>query len=243
MHPQRFIPPAFDTVVPGAAAKPFTPKQFGTPKVDAPPPPPPPPTFSEAEMKTAEAAGYRKGYLEGEAQGKAIANTELAALDERLEALLAPLAAQMSTLFCAYNATVSEALATTPVLALTVAKKLAGEALKHDSLPFIEPLVTACVERVLGAPSIIITVHDTLAPRLEERLQQHFSNSQEPGDVVIHGDAGLASTDAIVAWGHGQASISQADRIAQLERVVEDIAAHRQHAYTPLSPPNQGDAT
>ncbi len=239
MQLERFVPPSFDAVQPGAKAKPFALKSFGPEKKIEPPAPPPPPTFSEAELKAAEAAGYRKGYVEGELEGKKLAESELAKLDRQIESGLTPLAEQMKTLFSAYNSFTREQAAMAPQLAWTLAQKIAGDALAQDSLALVEPLVKECITRILGEPLITVTVHESIAPRLEEKLKRYFEHSSEPGDITIHGDANMQPADCIVTWAHGNAKLTQAERLKDISRIVDEITAHQTHQHQDLSI-NQG---
>jgi flagellar assembly protein FliH len=239
---ERFIPPSFDTVQTGAKAKPFTPKSFGKEKKEEPPPPPPPPTFSEAELKAAEADGYRKGFVEGELEGKKIAESELARLDHTIEAALGPLAEQLLSLFKAYNQFAREQTMATTQLAMALAQKIAGDALAKDSLPLIEPLARDCIARILGEASIVVTVQEPIAARLEEKLGRYFEHSKEPGNIVIHGDASMHPADCTIAWPQGQARITHSERLKDLQRMVDEIAAGNMHQYTDITPTNQGDA-
>lgn len=241
MQLERFIPPSFDTVQPGAKTTPFSPKAFGANKKEAPAAPPPPPSFSEADLKAAEAAGYRKGYVAGELEGKKIAEGELAQLDRNIETTLAPIAEELLSVFRAYNSFVREQAAATPALAMALAKKIAGDALAKDSLPLIEPLARDCVTRILGEASIVVTVHESIATRLEEKLGRYFEHSKEPGNIVIHGDTNVQPTDCTIVWAHGQARMSQDERLQDLQRMVDEIAVNQAHQHVDITPTNQGD--
>ena len=233
MQLERYIPRSLDGEE-ETARRPFLGRQFGA-RPAAPPPEPPPPSFTEAELKAAEADAYRKGFVAGEQEGKAIAEAELAQVDRQIAGLMQPLADALVRQREHYNVCLREVAALMPNLAFALARKIAGDALQADALPLVSPIAERCIATMLGAPKIVVTVDEKIVERFEARLHQQFASREAPGEVIIHGEAFADPAMCRIEWSEGAAHIATADRLAQLDRLVQEMAALGRLHYQPLS--------
>lgn len=243
MQLERYIPPLVGSAMPGkAGGTAFHLQSFGKEPEEEAPLPPPPPSFSEAEMKQAEQDGYRKGFGEGEKEGKLIAQSAQAQADRAICDVLEPLTGNIQKLFDDYNAFVSTQKAALPPVALAIARKVAGKSLEGDPLPVIEQAVTACLDQLLGEPSITITVHESIATALETRIGEYFAGSQDPGEINIEGDADIAPTDCRIEWKKGGMARDTARLWQEMETIIQGIVAgalHEHHDITALTEDEQ----
>lgn len=160
MNVQRFSFKEFTGGVPVGvmrAGKPFIPS--GKTKEDAPPPPP---TFSEEELKTAERAGYQKGFLEGEKEGHKQAESEQAVVERKLAETVEKFAASVQPLFDDYRKTALAVQEQLPKAALAIARKVAGHALAQNAGAVIGEMAARCYETMMKEPKLTITVHESL---------------------------------------------------------------------------------
>lgn len=211
-------------VLDGIAGRSYLPPSF-LPEENAPLPAlpaaaPPPPVFNEQQVKQAEQESYRKGFLEGTKEGQMQAQSEQTDIDRQLSEATAHFAERIHAVLQQQATFLHEQKSHLAQLALAVASKIAGEALSANPLPLIEGMVIPCVERVLGAPHIAVSVNDKLAPTLEKRLTAHFAHHTAPGEISIHGDASLPIGDCRIDWGNGYAERCAETLWTEIEKIL-----------------------
>lgn len=194
--------------------------------------PPPPPTFSEAELAAAKEAAYQRGFEEGEMKGKAIANSELAKLDQSILALIPGITQKVHTSLQHYRAFIDEQKQAMPKLAEACAKKLCGDLPPEFLLEQLTKRTIDCVERILGEPEIFVFVHPDLSDNLETKLAAHFAKSHEPGDIFIHKDPELPLSDCRVEWQFGGMAYQQGVVEQALQRMIEGLSQQPAAAET-----------
>lgn len=228
----QFEPFQFQTshagvILPEKRSRAFIPQTYGKNVVEefVPPPPPPPPTFSEAELKAAEQDGYRKGFLEGEKQGKLFAESEIAMIEKNTHALLQPLAEQILSMFAHYNQFIMLQKKNLPKLALAIAQKASKETMSHQAILHVESTTIACIERMLGEPELHVYVHPELSDALEDKLARHFANSHENGDVLIHKDEKMLLGACRIEWKNGGLEYTPETFWNNMHTLIESVAA------------------
>lgn len=231
LQPLSFKP--FDSsVVEHAARRQFMPPSF-LPEPEAPAPVILEPTYSEEDVKRAEQEGYRRGFLEGSEDAKKQAASEQAELQSRLEEAMQGASGEMQKLFADYQAQVNAQLAELPRLALAIARKVAGDALSENAGGKVEAMIMETLPRVMGAPSIHVTVHESLAEKMETMLIRHFEGNADPGEISVQGDASFAPADLRIDWGAGQAEHREADLWRDIESVIDAMVRAPQQETTP----------
>lgn len=248
MHIERYIPPLLGVqLADGKIGKQFIPSYFDKkPEIEEPPPPPPPPTFSEEELKQAEQAAYKRGFADGDKEGQLIAQSELAKLDRKICDALDPIARSIIQLFSEYNQFILTQKAQLPKLALAIARKVAGGALQENALVKIEEMVTESIHHLLGEASVVVSVHASLALKLEERLLQYFAGNQEPGQIFIEGDPDMPIADCRMEWMKGSLIRNTEGLWQEMDKIVDSVIAGTLHEHvklnsdfiaTPMEPP------
>ncbi len=204
---------------------------FGAPAEQSAPPP-----LTEADIRAAQEEGYRKGFLEGEREGQMAAQSEQAKVAQELRDSLTGMARHIEQLIHHYNLFVANAKVMLPPLALTLARKVAGDALKENALASIEQTIGSCLETMLGEAQIHVLVNSRIAGALEEKLISMFAHRQDPGEITITGDDAVPIGDCRLIWKQGYAERSTAQLWSELETLIEGMVdgAKREPPALPL---------
>lgn len=188
-------------------------------------PPLPPPTFNQEQLKAAERESHQKGFLEGIEEGKKQQDSEQAATDRKLAAVLENLARFTAPLFADYRATAVAMRQEMPKAALAIARKVAGPALKENATAVAEDAAMKCIAVILGEPKITVTVHPALAEALKAKVAQLKSES----DITVASDESLPPEDCRVEWKHGAFQRTTEKLWQDLAAVVDNLAASAKH--------------
>jgi flagellar assembly protein FliH len=196
-------------------------KPFSAPKIkdEEPAAPPPPPTFSEEELKAAERDAYQRGFLEGIRDGKNQAQSEQAEVERILAGGLENFVKSISPIFSQYKNHCRQLKQDMPVLALSIAKKVAGAALSDDLQSVIEAAAEQCLEIMVTEPKITVTVNSRLAGNLTQKLQQLSGREKTAASIEVIADANIAISDYRIEWKNGS-----------IERSVEKLWQHMDKA-------------
>lgn len=192
-------------------------------------PPPPPPVFTEEQVKAAERDGYKKGFLEGTEEGKRQAESEQAAVDRRLAETAEKFAHAVGPLLDDYRKTVIQLRADLPKVALSIARKVAGDALAENAQAAVEGVAMSCVEAMAGEPKLCITVHASLAATLEKKLKELAQRLQSPADILVSGDETMAAADCRIEWKYGACERHTGQLWERVEAAVAAMAAAAPH--------------
>ncbi len=182
------------------------------------------PVFNESQVKDAEQTGYCRGFLEGEKELREQAEAAAGKLQQDLLNAVEKLAGNVHRMMTEYNQFSQTQRGELPKLALAIARKVAGQALKNDPMPAIESMVKTCVDRLLPQPHIVITVAEPLVAALRERLAEYYAHNQDPGEISIEGNPALTAADCKIVWEHGTAARSTASLWREMEALVESMA-------------------
>jgi hypothetical protein len=208
-----------------AASQPFLPG--GRRRSEAPPPPPP--IFNETQLKTAEAASYKKGFLDGIEEGKKQQDNEQAANDRALIAGLEGLLANLAPVFADYRETIVRAQQDLPKAALAMARKTAEGALAENAAAAVEATALRCVETMLGEPKLKIIVPENLVDPLKKKIADIATRMASAADIIVVGQAGIPVTDCRIEWKDGALVRDTGKLWEDIARVVEGMSASARH--------------
>ncbi len=165
--------------------------------------PPPPPTFNEEELKSAERDAYSRGFLDGTKEGHLQAQNEHADVERELVATLEQFAKGLTPILADYTNTVQQLRKDMPSLALSIAKKVAGDALSQDAIKVVEQAAMQGVEAMIAEPKIQVTVHERLADGLRGKLEKLAARLQSASHITVQPDADIPLADYRIEWKHG----------------------------------------
>lgn len=225
MNIQRFTFTEFDAgaiAVSSRRAKTFLPTGRSREGV---PPPPPPRAYGEEEVKAAEREAYKKGFLEGTAEGKKQAESEQSLTSRAIEEKLGTFMNAMATIFGDYRKTALRMKEEMPRLALVMAQKIAGAALEQNAPSVIEEMAVRACETLTAEPKIAITVHESLGDALEGRLQEIAARLPAATQIIIQRDAGMPRADCRIEWQHGSMERNAEQLSQQVEKAAASITA------------------
>lgn len=190
---------------------------------EATPPPPPPPTFGEAEMQSArieaKKLGYNEGFLAGQAQAAAVAD----AAQQDANQAIGALSEQIATLSNSYTELLKQESLNVSELALLIAKKVAGEALRERDVDVISALVVRCLPVIFSRPRLNIELHPDTLPKAQQRLQDYMVAQGYEGDLQFRANATLGVHDARLDWGKGVAERSTEALWQDISRLLERV--------------------
>jgi flagellar assembly protein FliH len=192
-------------------------------------PPPPPSIFNETQLKTAEAASYKKGFLDGIEEGKKQQDNEQATNDRLLMDGLECLLNNLTPIFADYRNTIVRAQQDLPKAALAIAKKVAEGALAENSAAAVEATALRCVEIMLGEPKLQITVHESLIEQVKKKVADVATRTELAKDVVVIGQNNLATTDCRMEWKDGALVRNVAKIWEDIARAIEGMSSSAKH--------------
>lgn len=192
---------------------------------ELPPPPPPPPTFSEADLKSAEMKGYQRGFQEGIEDGKKQMETVQADIQKKLMENLEGFVKHITPLFADYRKMALDIKSQMPVVALAIAKKVAGAALQENAKAVVEDMALRSCETLLAEPKLTITVHESMGDMLAAQLEALTSRLQSATDITILRDPEMPLADCRIEWKHGAMERNTQRLLEQTDRVTENMVA------------------
>jgi len=177
---------------------------------------PPPPTFSEEELATARAEGFREGHAAGHAEmARAI---EQAAADA-----LAAIGTQLAAMNGRFEEIREGAIASgVDVVAATV-RKLIPALAKRNGLAEIEHLVRDSLHSLYDEPRVVIRAHDSVIEALQDRIDGMAAASGFMGKVVLFGDEQFSETDCRVEWADGGAERNLGELWRRIDAAIERV--------------------
>ncbi len=187
--------------------------------------PPPPASFSEAQVKEAERDGYKKGFLEGTQEGIKQKTGEQDEVDRKLTEALVGFTQSVAPIFNDYRNMAAQIRQDVPKVALAVARKVAGDALKENAAASVEEIATRCISSMISEPKLTVTVHESLAANLEKRLKDLATKLQAATDIVVVPDAAIAVTDCKVEWKQGAFARNTEQLWQDIERAIGNMSA------------------
>lgn len=177
----------------------------------------------ETERAACQAEGYARGFADGETAASAATEARLAIASEQLLASMtvgtASLAEQLATIE-------QEAVR----LALTLARKLAAQALAADPLAGVEQAFRALIGDLCHQQEVAIHLHPDLIAPAETRLAALLAVSPATCALRFVPDVTLAPADARIDWAQGGLVLDRREREARLESIVE-------RAFAPVPEP------
>ena len=189
------------------------------------PPPPPVITYSEEQLKAAEAEAYKKGFIEGTKEGHQQAQTEQADIDRALSQTVENFTVTIAPLLDDYRNMLLQLRQDIPKVALAIARKVAGNALSANAQAAVEEIALQCAHTMVGEPKIAITVHASLSASLEQKIKAMPSLQQCATAFIVAGSDTIALADCRIEWKHGAMERHTGQLWEAVERVVESMCA------------------
>lgn len=194
-------------------------------KEEEPEAPPPPPTFSEEELRAAERDAYQRGFLEGTKDGHAQAQSEHSEIERILMEGLENFVKNISPVFLQYHNHCQQLKQNMPVLALSIAKKVAGDALSNASESIIESASKQCADIMVNEPQITVTINSRLADELSHKLKQLSAREKVASNISVLPDENIIISDYRIEWKNGSLERSTEKLWQQMDKVIGNMLA------------------
>ncbi len=175
----------------------------------------------EEELHRARSEGRDQGYKEGVAAAEAKFNTETSKREEAVKGVLEAIANRVTIAASEHAAYVKERQDILSRAVVTIARKVAGDALKAEPYAGIEATLRECLAVITGEPKIAITVPSGTAAGLRQRV-----DTMRPllggfaGEMVVEENAELQESDCRVEWGSGYVSRDTAALWSEIENII-----------------------
>jgi flagellar assembly protein FliH len=186
---------------------------FGAPKKPAEPEVP---TLALAdhivEVRKADEAAFLRGVAEGRRQAEADEAARTAGALQRLTLLFADAAGE-------FQAVAQTAERQAAVLAVTMAKKLAGALVERYPLAEIEAVARSVFGHLRAVPHVVVRVEASLVDAVKPRIDRVAAEAGFAGAVMVLGEPDIRVGDARIEWADGAAVRDS----AALERVLDEV--------------------
>lgn len=186
------------------------------------PPEPVRPAITEQELQNARSEGRAEGYEEGVAVVEAKINAENVKREEAIRAALESIARQVVIAAEQHTVHVATMQDTMNKTVLTIARKVAGDALKAEPYSGVESVVKECTALISGMPKVIITVSPVLAAGLRQRvdtLRPQLGGGFN-GELAVEESPDMKETDCRVEWKSGFAQRDTAKLWNDIETII-----------------------
>lgn len=178
------------------------------------------PTVLLSEVERQKQEAYANGFRDAMHEAEVKAKNEEARVEQSILAVLTTLGDKLTLVQAEHRKSLSEKQAELANIALAVAKKVAGSALKHDAISGIEDMVKQCLNVMVGESKISVTVHPQIHLQLQKRINTLVSECGFEGELLINADETMSKEDCKVDWKHGGAERSTAQIWAEIENVI-----------------------
>jgi len=173
--------------------------------------------LTKKDIKAAEERGYRKGLEEGRSEVDA-ASMEV---QKKVSVVLEEVGEKMDNLFASYDNSLRESSDNSVRLALKIAKKIAGEALKANPEEAVVSIVKQSINHLYGEPEVNISINPALIGSVEEKIKKVAKEKRFDGKIIFHEDANIAESDCLIDWKDGGAGISTKEIWQKIENIIE----------------------
>lgn len=186
---------------------------------------PPPPTFTEDELRAAERDAYQRGFLDGTKDGHAQAQSEHSDVERILMEGLENFVQNISPIFAQYRKHCTQLKQDMPVLALSIAKKVAGDALSNDSQAVVETASRQCAEAIISEPQITITINSRLADCLAGKLKNLGQHASSVSQITVTPSSDIPISDYRIEWKNGSIERNVEKIWQQMDKVIGNMLA------------------
>lgn len=194
-------------------------------KEEEPEAPPPPPTFSEEELKAAERDAYQRGFLDGSKEGHAQAQSEHTDIERILMEGLENFVSSITPIFMQYRNHCQQIKQDMPILALAIAKKVAGDALSGNFQAVADCAAIQCAELIVSEPQLTVTINTKLSDVMNDKIKKLGKRENMASQITIVPDDTIPISDYRIEWKNGSIERSVEKIWQQMDKVIADMLA------------------
>ena len=196
------------------------------------PPPPPAPVFSEADLEAARVAGRKQGYTEGFTAGQLEARKQFDIKTDATNIIIGSIADTVSDLQQRYLGILSSESAQLSQLVLSVARKVAGDAIDARGEQAIEAIVAQSLAVIFSKPRLIIEMNPDTFSQVVDRIEEQLRTHGFEGEIQFKGNPALGMSDITLDWGNGQMERNVATLWSEVEAIIARVPLELTFAET-----------
>lgn len=198
-----------------------------------------PPVFNEADIDAARMMGKKEGYNEGFSAGKLEAKKEADQRQEEVNAIILAFGKKISTINQHYKQTLVHESEQLSRLVLSIAHKIAAEAMQERGADVISAIVERCLPVIFSKPKVIIELNPELFDQTLERIETMLRQSGFEGEVQFRSNEQLGPSDIRLDWGSGQLSRDVDSMWKEIEALIERVPLELTFSETLTEEKNQ----
>ena len=157
------------------------------------------------------------GFAAGREAGRAETEAERAQLEIEV---LGAIGRQVAALVQQRTATLGAMRKEGVMLAVSIARKLAGRLLAAQPLGEIEALIEECLQRLMGEARIVVRIRTELLDSMQAKVDKLAPKLGFAGHVILFGEDDLAPGDCRVEWADGGAIRTAASLEAEIDELL-----------------------
>ena len=181
------------------------------------------PIFSEEDLESVRIAGRKQGYGEGFSAGQLEAKKQADAKAYAANDLIASLADMVATMQARYGALLMNESSHLSQLILSVARKVAGNAIDERGEQIVQSVVTQCLPVIFSKPRVIIELNPALFETTMERIESQLRAHGFEGEIQFKGNGEFGLSDITLDWGNGQITRSTKTLWSEIETLIERV--------------------
>lgn len=184
---------------------------------------PPPPVFTLADIEAARLAGKKEGYQEGFIAGEAEAKSRFDAKTESANDVIQAIADTVRMAHADYRKVLTKDAEHINALTLSVAKKIAGEALDERGEQAILAIIQDCMPVVFSKPRLTVELHPEMIERVVDRIETQIRTYDFEGEIQFRSNDKISISDVTLNWGSGEVRRDTSALWAELEGIISRI--------------------
>lgn len=185
--------------------------------------PPPPPVFTLADIEAARLAAKKEGYDEGFLAGGLDAKSRFDQQTEHANELIKSISEILKAAHEDYRHTLTSETSHATALTLSVAKKVAGNALDARGEQAIATVIEECLPVIFSKPRLSIDLHPDIFERTVDRIETQLRTYGFEGEIQFRGNESLGKSDVILNWGSGELGRSASHLWQEIESIIGRI--------------------
>jgi flagellar biosynthesis/type III secretory pathway protein FliH len=199
---------------------------------------PPPPVFTLADIEAARLAGKKEGYQEGFLAGEMEAKNSFDNKTEQANEVIASIAQAVRAAQADYRKVLTKDAEYINALTLSIAKKIASDALDARAEQAILAIVERCLPVIFSKPKLTVQLHPDMFERVVDRIEDQIRTNGFDGEIQFVGIETIAKSDVMLNWGSGEISRSEAAIWHELETLIARMPTELTFTETHEPPTN-----
>jgi flagellar assembly protein FliH len=188
----------------------------------------------EADLKEADASGYRRGFAAAKAEILAEAEQRSAAALGHIAATLADVARGLTGVEAKLETEAVE-------IAVAVAKKLAAALIEREPLVEISALAMDCFRHLVNAPHVVVRVNDAQHASVGKPIEEMVRARGLAGQLVVLAEPDIGTGDCRIEWADGGVNRDRSAIEAAIDEAVFRYVKARLAAASPQETPRRSD--